>query len=377
MKKLLAAVLGVVVLLVLLLQSRAVQGVLIGWYLPRFPHANDVVTELADAGAGAIHFRTASPFDFDVVLDGMQGATPTTGLGYLTMPDAASAANPVPAMVILPGSGGISPGREREYAELLQRNGIAAFVIDYYLPRGMTPDFPYTVRTSNVTEFDIVADAFSALALLSSSARIDPRRIGLMGFSYGGMATRFALDERFRRALAPQLPGFALHADFYGPCFQKLGTTQARAVPLLTLRGTDDNSNDLAACAERERELQALGVSVETHIFPGAGHAWEVASPRAMHDNPYLRGCEVSYDAAGLSYLDGVRITDVAPGASRFERIAARLTSGAAYKDCLHYGYIVGRDEESTRKGQELLLQFLGRHFGTTAAGTDPQPAST
>lgn len=375
-KRILVAASGIVVLVLVLLQSRAVQGVLIGWYLPEFPHAGDVVTALPEAATGAIHFRTASPFDLDVVLDGMKGATPTTGLGYLTLPETASAANPVPAMVILPGSGGVSPGREREYAELLKRSGIASFVIEYYLPRGMTPDFPYTVRTSDVTEFDIVSDAYSALELLSTSARIDPRRIGLMGFSYGGMAARFALDERFRQALAPQLPGFALHADFYGPCFQELGTTQARPVPLLTLRGTDDDSNDLTACAERERQLQVLGVGVEAHILPGAGHAWEVASPRAMNDKPYLRGCQVSYDAAGMSYLDDVRITDVAPGASRFERIAARLTSGAVYKDCLHYGYIVGRDEESTRKGYELLLQFLSRHFGTPAAGVDPRASS-
>jgi dienelactone hydrolase len=373
----LAAALGVVVLLALLLQSRAVQGVLIGWYLPQFPHAQDAVTALPDDAAGAIHFRTASPFDLDVVLDGMKGATPATGLGYLTVPDAASAASPVPAMVILPGSGGISPGREREYAELLKRNGIASFVIEYYLPRGMTPDFPYTVRTSSVTEFDIVTDAYAALKLLSTSARIDPRRIGLMGFSYGGMATRFAMDERFRRTLAPELPGFALHADFYGPCFQKLGTTQARAVPLLTLRGTDDSSNDLAACAERERELRTLGVSVETHILPGAGHAWEVATPRAMNDKPYVRGCEVSYDGKGFSYLDGRRIADVAANAGRFERIAARITSGAAYEDCLHHGYVAGRDEASTRRGYELLLQFLARHFGTPATGIDREPAPT
>ncbi|MBK6289861.1 MAG: dienelactone hydrolase family protein [Gammaproteobacteria bacterium] len=365
MKKFLVTALGIVVLLMLLLQSRTVQGVLIGWYLPEFPHPPDTVSVLSDAAGGEIHFPSASPFDLDVVLDGMKGATPTTGLGYLTVPEAASAQHPVPAMIILPGSGGISPGREREYAELLMRNGIASFVLEYYLPRGMTPDFPYLVRTSNVTEFDIVTDAYAALKLLSTSTRIDPRRIGLMGFSYGGMAARFAIDERFREALVPELPGFALYADFYGPCFQKLDTTRARAVPLLTLRGTDDASNDLAACAARERELAALGVVVQPHVFPGAGHAWENTAPRMLRDNPYLRGCELDYDAKGFAYLDGKHITDIRAGASRFERIAARITSGGAYEDCLQYGYIVGHDEESTRRGYELLLDFLARNFAT------------
>ena len=135
-------------------------------------------------------------------------------------------------------------------------------------------------------EFDIVTDAYAALKLLSTSTRIDPRRIGLMGFSYGGMAARFAIDERFREALVPELPGFALYADFYGPCFQKLDTTRARAVPLLTLRGTDDASNDLAACAARERELAALAVALAGCAVPEPVKAPEPARATASAAAP-------------------------------------------------------------------------------------------
>jgi dienelactone hydrolase len=188
-----------------------------------------------------------------------------------------------------------------------------------------------------------------------------------MGFSYGGMATRHAMDARFRAILAPDAPGFALYADFYGPCFQKLGTTRVTAAPLLTLRGTDDASNDLAACAAREQELAALGVAVEAHVLPGAGHAWESTAPRGLNDKPYLRGCEVEYDDAGFPYLAGRRVGDVGAGAGRFERIAARITSGGAYRDCLHRGYVVGRDGEATQKGYAVLLAFLAQHFGATA----------
>jgi len=368
MKKATIAVLATLVLLALLLQSRGVQGLLLGWYLPAFPERNEAVRALDADARGAIHFRTASPFDLDVVLAGMHGATPTTGLGFLSVPEGASPQHRVPAMVILPGSGGISPGREHEYAQWLKRNGIASFVIEYYLPRGMTPDFPYILRTSSVTEFDVVTDAYAALELLGTSPVIDPARIGLMGFSYGGMATRFAMDRRFHDILAPETPGFALYADFYGPCFQKLGTTHAARVPLLTVRGTDDASNDLAACAARERELAALGAGLESVLIEGAGHAWEVSTPRQLNDKPYLSGCELVYDDAGFAFLDGRRVGEVGAGASRAARIAARITSGAAYKDCLHYGYIVGRDEDATRKGYDALLAFLTRHFALVAS---------
>jgi len=367
MKKWLLGALALLVILAGLLLWRPVQALLIGWYLPRFPeHA--AVSVLAAEARGPIYFQSATVFDFDVILDGMHGAQPTTGLGYLSMPAGASAAQPVPAMVILPGSGGISPGREEEYAKLLNRHGIAAFIVEYYEPRGMTRDFSYMLRSGSVTEFDIVTDAYSALKLLSSSPAIDPKRIGVMGFSYGAMATRIAMDDRIRAVLAPQSPGFALYADFYGPCFQKLGTTRTNGAPLLTLRGTADSSNDLAACAQREKEFEALGVTVERHTFEGAGHAWENTTPQQMNDKPYIVGCELDYDAQGFAWLNGRRVSDGDADTSRLERIAARYFGNSALMDCAKYGYLVGKNEAATQGGYDALLGFLEKWFALTPA---------
>ena len=380
MKKIMVSLAIVVVLLVGALQFRAVQGLLIGWYLPAFPHWPAPVTELAANANGEIYYQTATVFDLDVILNGMQGAVPTTGLGYLSVPKDASAEHRVPAMVILPGSGGISPGRESEYAKLLNQHGIAAFVVEYYEPRGMTKKYSYMLRAGTVTEFDLVTDAYSALKLLSTSPVIDPAKIGLMGFSYGGMATRHAMDSRIHAALAPQLLGFALHADFYGPCFQKLGTTKTNGAPLLTLRGTADNSNDLSACEIREKELAAIGVAVEHHTFEGAGHAWENSEPQHMNDAPYLAGCEIDYDAQGYSSIGGVRLTHNDPETTRYERLAARLTSGAKFKTCLHHGYTVGRNEAATQGGYVALVTFLEKNFqlagnnATSTAAMNPSP---
>jgi dienelactone hydrolase len=367
MKKWLLSALVLLVILVGLLLLRPVQALLIGWYLPKFlDHAPTSV--LAADAQGPIYFQSATVFDFDVILAGMHGAQPSIGLGYLSMPAGASAAQPVPAMVILPGSGGISPGREEEYAKLLNRHGIAAFIVEYYEPRGMTKDYSYRLRSGSVTEFDIVTDAYSALKLLSTSPVIDPKRIGLMGFSYGAMATRIAMDDRIRAVLAPQSPGFALFADFYGPCFQKLGTTKTNGGPLLTLRGTADNSNDLAACAQRENELEALGVAVERHTFEGAGHAWENTTPQQLNDKPYIVGCELDYDARGFAWLNGRRVSDVDADASRLERIAARYFGNSGLLDCAKYGYLMGKDEVATQGGYEALLGFLEKGFALTPA---------
>jgi len=347
---------------------------LIGKVIPKFPRFPEPAKSLHEDQQGEIYFASATPYDLDVILDGMGTAIPTTGVGTLFLPEGASAENPVPGMVILHGSGGIKPGREMEYGQFLADHGIAGFVVNYYAPRGVTEETPYMVAVIAVTEFDAITDAYGALALLCSHPAIDAENIGVMGFSYGGIAARFSLDERIRQVLAPDIPPFALHVDYYGPCFQNLNTPHTTGAPLLCLRGDDDASNELPLCERREQELREAGSLVETHIFPGAGHAWENFQPRELHEKyPYIAGCEVEYDASGHSMLNGEYIVNVPAVTSREERIAIRMASGSVMKDCVKYGYIVGRDERTKAQSDKLLLNFLTKNFTVAPSdiGTD------
>ncbi|MEZ5569074.1 MAG: dienelactone hydrolase family protein [Halioglobus sp.] len=360
MKRLLLT-LGVLIAIaaaVLLLQP--VQAWLIARTLPDYPDWPAPQATLAPDDSGVIYYPTSSPYDLEVILNAMELARPTTGMGYLSYPEGASATSPVPAMVIVPGSGGIAEGREHDYARLFNEHGIAAFVVEYYAPRGFDEDANYLVRTASVTEFDLIADAYAALRLLGTSAKIDAQRIGIIGFSYGGMAARLAMDSRIQRALAGQSPPFDLHIDNYGPCFQNLQSTQTTGAPLLTLRGTDDASNDLAACARREQALRDLGAAVTAHVYEGVGHAWENSQARFFsEESPYLAGCEVRYDARGKAFLNGEPLTDYALDASHARKMAARFSSGKRFRDCVGYGYYVGRDENARKRGYTDILAFL------------------
>jgi len=337
---------------------------LIGKAPPEFPSFPAPAKSLHGDQQGELYFASATPFDLDVIFDGMGNAIPTTGVGTLFLPEGASAENPVPAMVILHGSSGIKPGREMEYGQLLSDHGIAGFVVNYYAPRGVTEETPYTMKVNAVTEFDVITDGYAALKLLSYHPAIDAERIGVMGFSYGGMAARFAMDARIRQVLAPDIPPFALHVDYYGPCFQDLNTPRTTGAPLLTQRGDDDASNELPLCEKREQELREAGSQVEAHIFPGAGHAWESLEPRALHEGaPYVAGCEIEYDTAGHSMVTGEYIVNVPAATSRAERIAIRMASGSILKDYVRYGYIVGSDESTKEQSDELLMNFLEKNF--------------
>lgn len=368
MKRFLIIVALVVLFCVAALLLPPVRAYLIALTLPDYPDWPAPIASLSGDEQGMIYYPTSSPYDLEVILGHMELARPTTGKGFLSYPPGASAENPVPAMVIVPGSGGIAPGREHDYAAWFNERGVAAFVVEYYEPRGFGKDANYLIRTASVTEFDLIADAYSALRLLGSSPKIDAQKIGIIGFSYGGMAARLAMDARIRAALAPDSPPFSLHIDIYGPCFQVLGSTDVGSAPLLTLRGTEDASNDLPACERRENELRALGTAVTARVYEGAGHAWEITRPRFFsEESPYLSGCELTYDAQGRPLLNGEHLHDYAVDAPHAAKMAARFSSATQYRDCARYGYIIGRDEQVRDRAYADVAAFIASVWGMEA----------
>ncbi len=359
MKKILVAVVILAVIIGALI-FRPLQVIIINAFLPDVPDWPEPKTELSGEDSGETYYQTASPYDLEVILQDMSLARPTVGLAYLTYPEAATEEAPVPAMVILSGSGGITPGREHEYAAWFVERGVASFVVDYYKPRGFSKDDDYLFRNAGVTEFDVIADAYSALTLLATSPLIDANRIGVIGFSYGGMAARLAMDSRIQAALAGGVVPFSLHIDVYGPCFQNLQSNSISSAPLLTLRGTEDFSNELQACLKRENELRALGSTVTSKIYEGAGHAWEAETPRAMSESsPYLSGCELIYNESGAAALNGEPLHDLPYTAPWAEKVLNRFTSGGKFQDCLGYGYLVGRDEKARTQAYQDVNDFI------------------
>lgn len=359
MKKILVAV-AILAAIAGILMLRPVQVQVINAFLPDLPDWPQPKTQLDAEDSGEIYYQTASPYDLEVVLQDMSLARPTVGLGYLSYPESAALGAPVPAMVILSGSGGITPGREHDYATWFVERGIAAFVVDYYQPRGFQKDDHYLFRNASVTEFDVISDAYAALTLLGTSPLIDAKRIGVIGFSYGGMAARLAMDSRIQSTLAEGVPPFSLHIDVYGPCFQNLQSTAITGAPLLTLRGTEDSSNELPACVKREDELRALGSQVTNIIYEGAGHAWEAERPRAMSESsPYLSGCELKYNKLGVALLNDEQLGDLPYTAALPEKVLNRFTSGGKFQSCLGYGYLVGRDEKVREQAYRDVNSFI------------------
>jgi dienelactone hydrolase len=334
--------------------------------LPPFADYPAAQITLSEGDTGIIHFPIKSPYDFSRVLSGYADLPTHSGKGTLVLPEGASAENPVPAMVILHGSGGIKDGREPEYARLFAENGIAGFIVDYYEPRGVQPDTVYQMKTMIATEVDLMSDAYSALKILGTHPAIDASKIGVTGYSYGAMATRYVLDDRLKKIMAPDVPPFALHMDIYGPCHQTLGHKGTTGAPYLAIHGDNDNSVDPALCQEVYKDLEAAGSKVESHVMPGAGHAWENSAPRKVfEEGSFVSGCSFTYDPeTGAFLVDGEAGFQPAPDMTRPERAMVRTGLGKLAGKCIGQGYLVGSDPETDKKSKAIQLEFMKRIFG-------------
>ncbi|MEP3890572.1 MAG: dienelactone hydrolase family protein [Hellea sp.] len=333
--------------------------------LPPFPDYPSPQSKLNADDAGVIYYPIKSPYDFSRILNGYDALETHTGKATLVLPKGASADNPVPAIVILHGSGGIKEGREMDYAKLFAQNGIAGFVVDYYEPRGVTKDTPYVMKTMISTEVDVMSDAYSALKIAGSHPAIDAAKIGVTGYSYGGMATRYVLDDRLKDIMAPDVPPFALHMDIYGPCHQTLGHTGTTGAPYLAIHGDADNSVDPALCQIVYKDIEAGGSEVESHVIAGAGHAWENADPITTFDGGFVSGCKFSFDDNGTFLVDGKSGRfQPAPEMTRPQRAMVRAGLGELAGGCLGKGYTVGNNPEADKKSKALQLGFMKRIFG-------------
>jgi dienelactone hydrolase len=117
-------------------------------------------------------------------------------------------AAPSPAVVVLDGLGGPKEGREREYGQRLSDEGFVALVLDSFACRGVGENGDL-IRAFTVTEAMMLSDAFTGFSYLAGRPEVDASKIGVIGFSYGGMITVLTAYEQLARLrpVQPSSPG--------------------------------------------------------------------------------------------------------------------------------------------------------------------------
>ncbi len=214
-----------------------------------------------------------------------RNVTVATLTPYLPDPSSASGA----AVVVAPGGGFRTLSMENEgsnVAKALAAKGVAAFVLKYRLvqtpadmpgfeqsmrqmfsgaarrpPRPSTPD---SMAAAIAPQLEDARAAFALIRRRAAEWRVDPNRIGMVGFSAGAMLT-------MTTALAGQDAKPAFIGDIYGPVANM--TVPADAPPLFVALAADDPFFGNGETGIVKSWIAAKR-PVEFHLYEQGGHGF-------------------------------------------------------------------------------------------------------
>lgn len=189
--------------------------------------------------------------------------------GRLVTPEGAG---PFAAVILLHGCDGMDQASDwvaRDFGDW----GYVFLELDSFGPRGVAEACTNFLEVAPPTR---ARDAHAAQAYLRTLPFVDPARIGVLGWSHGGMAVLEAIANPYLNEPARADP-FAAAVAFYPYCPLKLAKPDA---PLIVLIGDDDDWTPVGRCTSMELKGEALP-EYELVVYPGATHAfdWPAAPP--------------------------------------------------------------------------------------------------
>lgn len=212
-------------------------------------------------------------------------------IGYLFRP---AGAGPHPAIVMLHGRGGpysslkrgtytaeTLTARHRMWGEFWAARGYLALHVDSFGPRGYPQGFPkhsYSERPGAVSEQTIrPLDAYGAAAYLRTRSDVVHDRIGLQGWSNGGMTLLSAMASDTPALKAPDgVRGFRAAVAQYPSCRTQLTQSSYKPyAPLLILVAAEDDEVSAQVCRDFHERMRSRGEPVEFVLYSGAHHSYD------------------------------------------------------------------------------------------------------
>jgi len=191
------------------------------------------------------------------------------------------------SMLICPGGGYHNLGWDvegEEVAAWLNAQGMTGILLKYRCPRR-----PGDVK--GVPPIGPLKDAQRAISLVRSKAaewKLDPHKIGMVGFSAGGHLVGATCTNFEARAYAPvdDIDKTSCRPDFgvllYSGYFQVDNglsptiRTPANVPPMQIFHASDDAISQVEHSVRMYLEMKKIGAAVEMHIYETGGHGWGV-----------------------------------------------------------------------------------------------------
>jgi len=180
-----------------------------------------------------------------------------------------------PAVIGLHGSAG-GHATMSDPAAMLAARGFAVYVLHYFDRTGTTG---VADKQTAIRNFPVWGKTlWDAISHVELQACVDPKRIGLLGFSLGAYLalTVSSVDTRVKAVV-----------DFFGGFPKEMKLFMRRLCPTLILHGDADPTVPVAEAHHLQQMLERRNVPYELQIYPGVGHGfggeiWDDARQRTL-----------------------------------------------------------------------------------------------
>ncbi len=177
------------------------------------------------------------------------------------------------AVIVFHGSNGID-SRGTYHSRTLNDQGFTTLEVDLWGARGWRAG-KYS-RPKSVHE--TMPDAFAALSYLQNLPEIDDNRIGILGFSWGGVISMLSRSKKVLKQYNVR-DGFAANVSFYPVCWiysriPDYTITETNLSPLLILTGDKDDYDEPNSCSQwsdglSDKEKAKTNVVVYENAYHG------------------------------------------------------------------------------------------------------------
>ena len=271
--------------------------------------------------------------------------------GELYLPSVCNSGAKVPAVIIQHGSGLPRHSWYEELPERLNKVGIVALVANSFSERGISGTGADQTQLSRANR---VYDTFAAFRALQRVPCVDPGRIGVTGYSFGGMISRDMVETALAKRLGggqilkaaiPVYPSCQLHWERTKPTKTKVH---------FLLAGRDDYT-PAKHCLERIPQLKASGWDVGYTVYPKAHHAFIADYPERYWENGWtFKNCGIAFITPEGHLVSFFGST---------ENMSWREMIVATARSCGQTGVTIGRNNAAREKVMNFTVRFFKKHL--------------